>query len=133
MPGGTDSEASLGQQGADLPDRSRDGGALHAVQLGEGGVRKLKPQIDQRDHDLVGEEQFMLRPGSGLSLSLSAAPVVQRGLAACGPRTGQLLDQIGEMGAKDPGEGRMGQGRTGPLQGHAQRTRAAVPTSWLGP
>ncbi|WP_329330126.1 hypothetical protein [Streptomyces mirabilis] len=65
-------------------------------------MRKLKPQIDQRDHDLVGEEQFMLRPGSGLSLSLSAAPVVQRGLAACGPRTGQLLDQIGEMARRIP-------------------------------
>jgi hypothetical protein len=60
-------------------------------------MRELEPQVDQGDKNPVREDQFVLRPGSGLPLSLPASPVLQRGLATCGPRGGQLLDQIAEM------------------------------------
>ena len=42
-----DSEAPGSEERADLMDGPRDGGAVHAVEDGEGGVRKLEPQDHQ--------------------------------------------------------------------------------------
>lgn len=80
----------------------------------------------------------MLAPGLGLPTAAPTVAVTQRGLTSCLPRPGQLLDQTGEMCTGEPGGGRMGQGRTGPLLGHTRRTRAGSFTprpltsrSWL--
>jgi len=120
-----DGKAAPGEQGADLAGCLADGGAADALQLGRCGMRQVRAQVDQGEHDAVGEDQLLFRVGPRRPEPLVAAPCVQCRLAQRTPRPGQLLGQIAEMFARDAGEGRVGQGRAGPLFGHRRRTRAA--------
>lgn len=113
-----DGETPRGQQRTDLADRPGDGGPLQAVELREGDVRELGTQVDQGDQYPVGEDEVVLRSRTGSLSAVAAASLVQCGLTARGPRPGQLVDQTAEMCTGDAGEGRMGQGRTGPILRH---------------
>ncbi|GAO11127.1 hypothetical protein TPA0598_08_00380 [Streptomyces lydicamycinicus] len=62
--------------------RTGDGGPVHSIKLGEGHVRELKAQNDQRDQHTVGEHQPVLRTGTECPPPLPTTPVVPRGVAA---------------------------------------------------
>lgn len=51
-------------------------GTVHCVQLGQRGVRDLKPQVDQRDQEPVDEDQALLGPGAGRPPPVAATPLV---------------------------------------------------------
>lgn len=65
---------------ADLPDRCGHGGAVHAVQLGQRGMRQPQPQVDQRDQEPVGEHQPPFGPSAGCPPAVPTAPLVERRL-----------------------------------------------------
>jgi hypothetical protein len=75
---------------------------------------KLKAQDYQGDQDPVAEDQPVARPGPDGALARMASTLVQRALVGGGPRAGQLSDQVGEVLPGQPGEDRMGEGRTSP-------------------
>lgn len=65
-----DGEATGREQRPDLADRSGDGGAVDIEQLGQGGMRKPEPQVDEGGQQPVGEDQLLLtarpsRPAPG--------------------------------------------------------------------
>ncbi|OEJ28819.1 hypothetical protein BGM19_01850 [Streptomyces agglomeratus] len=70
-------EAPGGERRADLVDGEGDGGAGHVVQLGQCRVRQLQTQVDQGDRDPIGEDQRVVRLGSGGPFALSATPLAQ--------------------------------------------------------
>jgi hypothetical protein len=55
-----DGEAAPGEQGPDLADRLADGGAADTVQLGQGGMRQVRAQVHQGEHDPASEDQLLL-------------------------------------------------------------------------
>jgi hypothetical protein len=52
--------------------------------------------------------------GAGGALARVAAALLQGALVRGGPRAGQFREQLGEVLPGEPGEDRMGEGRTGP-------------------
>ena len=58
-------EPAGSQQRPDLPDRAADGGPVNPVQLREGRVRELEPQVNEGDDDPVGEHEVVVRACAG--------------------------------------------------------------------
>jgi hypothetical protein len=73
-------KATLGQQRADLMDRTGDGGAVDPVQHRQGSVRELEPQHHQGRQHAVTQDQPLLGPGPGGPPPRMAASAVQRTL-----------------------------------------------------
>jgi len=107
-------KATRRQQRAHLAQRTGDGGVVDAVEDGHGGMGKLEAQDHQGGDDPVGDDQLMVRAGSGGPQALMAATVAQAGFLLGGPRFGQLGDQLAQALAGDAGADAMRQGRAGP-------------------
>jgi len=107
-------EPAGGQQRADLPDRPADRGAVHPVQDGKRSVRELKPQVNQGRDDPVGKRQVVAGARAGGPLALVSPPAAQPVLPGSHPGTGELLDELGQPAAAEPGQDTMRQGRAGP-------------------
>jgi hypothetical protein len=95
-------------------DGAGDGGAVHPGQHRQGVVGQLEAQDHQGGQDPVAEDQLVVGPGAGGTLVRVAAALVQGALVGGGPRVGQFGDQLAQVLPGDPGEDRMGEGRTGP-------------------
>lgn len=81
-------------------------------------MRKPEPQVDEGGQQPVGEDQLLLTARPSRPAPGTPAPLMQRGLAGRCPPGREFLEQIAEMRAGDPGQGRMGAGCTGPGQLH---------------
>jgi hypothetical protein len=77
-------------------------------------VGQLEAQGDQGGQDPVGEDQLVVGAGASGALAWVAAAGEQGGLVGGGPRLGELGEQLAEVLPGQPGEARIGQGRTGP-------------------
>jgi hypothetical protein len=108
-------------------DGASNGGAVHPIQHRQGLVGQLEAQDHQGDQHPVCEDQLVVGPGAGGTPTRVAAALVQGALVGGGPRVGELGEQFGEVLPGDPGEDRMGEGRTGPCWHSHPRmiTRAA--------
>ena len=102
------------EQRADLMDCAGDGRAVHLVQLGESRMRELEPQVNECDDDAVGERQVVVRARAGGALALVSPPAEQPVFLGFRPGAGQLLDELAQGPAAEPGEDTMRQGRAGP-------------------
>jgi hypothetical protein len=107
-------EATPGQQRSDLVHRAGDGGAVHPVQHRQGLVGQLEAEDHQGDQDPVAEAQAVVGAGAGGAPAWVAAALLGGGLVGGGPGLGQLDGQLGQVLPGQPGEARMGEGRTGP-------------------
>jgi hypothetical protein len=107
-------EAAGRQQRPDLMHRPGDGGAVHPVKHGEGGVRELEPQHDQRSDDPVGERQLTARAGAFGAQPGMAPAFAQPGLLLRHPRAGQFLNQLAQPARRQASADTMRQGRAGP-------------------
>ncbi|MFE7399862.1 SUMF1/EgtB/PvdO family nonheme iron enzyme [Streptomyces sp. NPDC057557] len=87
-------------------------------ELGQGGMWQPEPQVDQGGREPVGEHQARLASGTLGPLAGPAPHHVQGRRAGRHPGRGEFFGQLPEMCAGDPGQGRMGTGRTGPGQLH---------------
>jgi hypothetical protein len=99
---------------ADLGDRAGDGGAVHPVQLCQGRVRELEPQVNEGDDDPAGERQVVVRPGPGSAQPVMTPALAQPGFPRGRPRTGEAGDEPAEPPRLQPGEDTLAQGRAGP-------------------
>src|SRR6266516_2376865 len=122
-----DGEASLGQQWSELVDRAGDGVAVHAIQHRQRLVGQLQAQLHQGDQDPVAEDELVVGPGADGTLPRMASPLEQGTLVSGGPRVGEFGGQLAKVLPRQPGEARMGEGRTGPcwLRHPRMITRAA--------
>jgi len=77
-------------------------------------VWELEPQADEGDQDPAKEDGPLLGPGPGGAAAHMAAALLQGGLVGGGPEVGQLGDQLARLLPGDPGQDRMGEGRTSP-------------------
>jgi hypothetical protein len=77
-------------------------------------VWELEPQADEGDQGPVKEDEPLLGPGPGGAAAHVTAAPLQGGLVGGGPGVGQLGDQLAKLLPGDPGEDRMGEGRTSP-------------------
>jgi hypothetical protein len=109
-----DGEAALGQQGSDLVDGTGNGGAVNPVQHRQRVMGQLEAQAHQGGQDPVAEDQLVVGAGAGGTLAWVAAALVQGALVGGGPRVDKLSGQLAKVLPGDPGEDRMGEGRTGP-------------------
>jgi hypothetical protein len=109
-----DREATGGKQRPDLVDGTGDGGAVHPVQHRQGLVGELQAQVHQGDQDPVAKDQPVARSGPLGALPPVPAALLQRVLVDGGPGIGQLGGQLTKVLPGDPGEARMGEGRTSP-------------------
>ena len=77
----------------------------------------------------VTKDQAVVGPGAGGALAWVTAALLEGALVRGGPGVGQLDRQVGQLLPGQPGEDRMGEGRTGPCWRRHPRmiTRAA----WL--
>jgi len=120
-------EAPVGQQRRDLMYRGGDGGAVHAVPQRQSLVWQSQTQPRQGDQHPVAQAQRYRMPSTRVAASFSSAPAsVQPPFPGCVKRFGQFGDQPVEVVARDAGEDRMGQGRTGLLDRHKSTDRAAL-------
>ena len=75
-------------------------------------------QLEAQDHqgcqDPIGEDQLVVGPGAGGTLTQVAAALLEGALVGGGPRVGELGDQLAQVLPGQSGEDRMGEGRTGP-------------------
>jgi hypothetical protein len=105
-----DGEATPGQQRSDLVHRAGDGGAVHLVQHRQGLVGQLEAEDHQGDQEPVAKAQAVVGAGAGGAPAWVAAALLEGG----GPGLGQLDGQLGQVLLVQPGEARMGKGRTSP-------------------
>jgi hypothetical protein len=77
-------------------------------------VGQLEAEDHQGDQDPVAEAQAVVGAGAGGALPWVAAALLEGGLVGGGPGLGQLDGQLGQVLLVQPGEARMGEGRTGP-------------------
>jgi hypothetical protein len=75
-------------------------------------VGQLEAQDHQGDQHVVAEDQLVVGAGAGGALAWVAAALLQGALVGGGPGASQLDGQVGEVVPGDPGQDRMGQGRT---------------------
>lgn len=94
----------LGQERTYLCDRTGDGGAVDAEQQPQCRVRQVVPQMDQRGHQPVGEDQLVAGAGSRGPLPGPASCCMATTLDPGLPRHRQLLHQAREMTPRDPRE-----------------------------
>jgi hypothetical protein len=87
-------EPAPGQQRPDLSHRAGDGGAVHAVEHRQRGVRQLEPQDHQRDDHPVREHQLMVRACAFGAQPVPPAAAPQPRLLLRQPRPGELFDQL---------------------------------------
>jgi threonine/homoserine/homoserine lactone efflux protein len=87
----------------------------------------LEAQDHQGDQDAITEDQAVVGSGTGGALAWVVTALLEGGLVGGGPGAGQLDGQVGKVLPGDPGEDRMGEGRTGPCWRRHPRmiTRAA--------
>lgn len=97
-----DGEAPRGEQGSDLADRGGDGGAVHPVQLGQGGVWQPEPQVDQGGREPVGEHQARLASGTLGPLAGAAPHHVQGRRAGRRPGWGEFFEQRPKYARETP-------------------------------
>src|SRR6266536_2081289 len=85
-----------------------------------------KPRLASRGR-IWWTARVMVARGAGGTLAWVAAALPEGALVGGGPRVGQLDDQVGQVLPRQPGEDRMGEGRTGPcwLRHPCMITRAA--------
>lgn len=107
-------EPAGGDQRADLGDRAGDGGAVHPVQLCQGRVRELEPQVNDGDDDPVGERQVVVWPSAGSAQPVMTPARAQPGFPCGRPRIGEAGDEPAEPPWLQPGEDPLAQGRAGP-------------------
>jgi len=88
---------------------------------------QLEAQDHQGDQHPVTEDQLVVGPGAGGTLTRAATALVQSALVSGGPWVNELGDQLAQVLLRQPGEDRMGEGRTGPcwLRHPRMITRAA--------
>jgi hypothetical protein len=84
-------------------NRAGDRGPVNPEQPGQCRVRELEPQVNEGDDDPVGKRQGMVRPGAPGALPLVAAPFAQPVFLRSLPGAGELLDQLAQPAAPDPG------------------------------
>jgi hypothetical protein len=87
---------------------------VHPVKHCQRGVRELEPQDHQRDDHPVRERQLMVRARAFSPQAIPAAPVPQPRFLLGQPQRRQLLDQLAQLAAADPGADTMREGRAGP-------------------
>ncbi|WP_406528148.1 hypothetical protein [Streptomyces sp. I8-5] len=127
------SDAANSQQRADLVDGAGDGWAGDAVEPCQCRVRQLQTQVDHGDQDSVGEDQLVIRPGSGGPLALSSTTLTQLGPTPPQPGVGQLLDQNAEMCTLKAAEGRMRQDRMGSVNATRHHQTVLPPSRHRSP
>ena len=106
-----------------------DGGAVNAGQHRHGLVGQLQAQDHQGDQHAVTEDQAVVGAGPGGTLAWVAAALLEGALVGGSPRVGQLDDQLGQVLPGQPGEDRMGEGRTGPCWRRHPRMMTVRPVS----
>jgi hypothetical protein len=107
--------------------RAGDGGAVDPVERRQRLVGQLGAQADQRDQHPVGQYQPLARPGTRRAPTRVATSLPQGALVDGDPWAGELGGQVGEVVPGDPGEDRMGEGRTGPCwRGHLRMITPAA-------
>jgi hypothetical protein len=87
---------------------------VHPVEDCQRGVRKLEPHDDHGGDHPVGERQLVAWACAFGAQPVPAAPVPQPRFLLRQPRPGELLDQLAQVAAADPGADTMRQGRAGP-------------------
>ena len=112
-------------------DRAGDGGVVHPGQHRQGLVGQLEAQDHQGDQHPVTEDQLVVGAGAGGALTWVAAALLEGALVGGGPRVGELDGQVGKVLPGDPGEDRMGHGRTGPCWRRHPRMMPVEPRSRL--
>ncbi len=125
-------EAPGCQQRADLADRVGDGGAVHPIQLGQCRMWQPQPQMDKGGQQPIDEDQLLFASGTRCPPAFPAAPLAQRGLPGRSPPRRELFEQLAEVCARDPGQGRMGTGRTGPGHLHNSPNLCGLTPSRVG-
>lgn len=70
------------------------------VQLGQRLMRQLEPQHDQRHYDPVDKHEIMVWAGACRTQEVVASAFGQRTVPQRRPRTGQPVDQIGQVAAR---------------------------------
>jgi hypothetical protein len=94
----------LVEQVPDLGDRSPDGGAAGAEQVGEDVVGQAEAQVEDGGHDAVGEGEdgwpARAGPVPGVAGGMAARPPLAVGL----PQGGELGDQLVQVGGGQPGQ-----------------------------
>jgi len=94
----------LVQQVPDLGERSPDGGAAGAEQVGEGVVGQAEAQVEHGGHDAVGEGEDGWPAGAGLVPGVAGRVAAGPPLALGLPQDGQLGDQLIHLGGDQPGQ-----------------------------
>jgi hypothetical protein len=89
----------------------------------------LEAQDHQGDQDAITEDQAVVGSGTGGALAWVVTALLEGGLVGGGPGAGQLDGQVGKVLPGDPGEDRMGEGRTGPCWRRHPRMMTVRPAS----
>jgi hypothetical protein len=85
-------------------DGAGNGGAVHPVQHRQGVVGQLEPQAHQGGQDPVTEDQLVMGPGAGGTLTPVAAALLEGTLVGGGPGVGELGDQVAQVLLRQSGE-----------------------------
>jgi hypothetical protein len=124
-----DGEATCGQQRPDFMDGAGDGGAVDPVQHRQGLVGQLQAQDHQGGQDPVTQDEALVGAGAGGALAWVAAALLEGAVVRGSPRAGQFGERLGEVLPGQPGEDRMGEGRTGPCWRRHPRMMTVRPVS----